>query len=96
MRRSDAYGLPTTLPSWRSPARSVRATAVRGPARKLPAILAAVAVATLIAIAASGASTIWGLVFAVFVVVLDGIAWLTWGHASQQPSSRAAAVGLSG
>jgi hypothetical protein len=73
-----------------------RSDVATGPARKLPAVLAALTVATLLAIATSGASTIWGLVFAVLVVVLDGIAWLAWGRALQQPSSRPAAVALHG
>jgi hypothetical protein len=64
---------------------STRLDVATGPVGKLPAILAALTVATLLAIAASGASTIWSLVFAVLIVVLDGIAWATWGHASQQP-----------
>lgn len=63
---------------------STRAGVATGPVGKLPATLAVFTAATLLAIVASGASTIWGLVFAVLIVVLNGAAWLAWAHALRQ------------
>jgi hypothetical protein len=47
----------------------------------LPSALAALTIATILAILASGTASRAGLYFAVVVVVLTGTAWLVWGNA---------------
>ncbi len=47
----------------------------------LPSVLAALTIATIVAILASGTASRTALTFAVVVVVLDGAAWLVWGRA---------------
>jgi hypothetical protein len=47
----------------------------------LPSVLAALTIATSVAILASGTASRTALTFAVVVVVLDGAAWLVWGRA---------------
>jgi hypothetical protein len=47
----------------------------------LPSVLAALTIATVVAILASGTASQAALTFAVVVVVLDGAAWLSWGRA---------------